>query len=228
MSLLLSQLHGAVVSLNTNSLLAGSPTDTPFQDCKSLAPTWESLAEDFAAEPTVVIAKIDAEAENSKATAKEQGVTSYPTIKFFPKGSKTPIPYEGGRAEEHLVGFVNDMARTHRSVGGGLDAKAGTIDTLDTILAKLSTGATVASISEELASAAAAAKDKYAEYYAKVAKKMSASQGYAQKELKRLEGILKKGGLARSKQDDLRARSNILRKFVGDVQDKIKEVKEEL
>src|SRR5277367_1387837 len=43
------------------------------KDCKSLAPVWETVALDFANEPNVVVAKIDAEAENSKATAQAQG-----------------------------------------------------------------------------------------------------------------------------------------------------------
>ena len=174
------------------------------------------------------MAKVDAEAENSKATAKDQGVTSYPTIKYFPRGSKTPTPYDGSRSHEALVAFLNEKAGTHRSVGGGLDAKAGTIEVLDTILAGLTPGSSVASITDEISKAAGTMQDKYAEYYVKVATKMSASQDYAQKELARLEGILKKGGLARSKQDDVTSRSNILRRYIVDAQEKITKVKEEL
>jgi protein disulfide-isomerase-like protein len=105
-------------------------------DCKSLAPVWEKVATDFANEPTVLIAKVDAEAENSKATAQAHEVSSYPTLKFFPKGSTTPEAYSGARSEEALVDFVNSKAGTHRLVGGGLDTKAGTIDAIDAILAK--------------------------------------------------------------------------------------------
>ncbi|MCJ1372082.1 hypothetical protein MMC20_003303 [Loxospora ochrophaea] len=181
--------------------------------CKSLAPTWESLAQDFSAEPSVLVAKVDAEAANSKATAEEQGVKSYPTIKYFPKGSRTPQPYEGGRSEKDLVEFLNEQAGTHRMIGGGLDAKAGTIESLDTLVAKLTGGASLASISEEANKVTENMKDKYAEYYVKVLKKLNDSQGYAAKELKRLEGMLKKGGLAPEKLDDLTSRTNILRKF---------------
>ena len=97
-------------------------------DCKALAPTWETLAQDFITEPNVVIAKVDAEAENSKATASEQGVTSYPTIKFFAKGSTEGEAYTGGRTEKELIDFINEKAGTHRVPGGGLDTKGGTID----------------------------------------------------------------------------------------------------
>ena len=185
-------------------------------DCKSLAPTWETVATDFINEPSVLVAKVDAEAENSKATAKEQGVSSYPTIKYFPKGSTTAEPYEGGRSEEALVAFLNDKAGTHRMVGGGLDTKAGTVDALDAVLSKITAGGSLATVSEEASKLAQGMKDKYAEYYVKVLGKMNTSQDYARKELTRLQSLLKKGGLAPTKVDDLTSRSNILRRFLGE------------
>ena len=192
-------------------------------DCKSLAPTWESLAKDFAAEPNVLVAKVDAEAENSKSTAEAQGVKSYPTIKYFPRGSTTPQAYEGGRSEADLVSFLNENAGTHRAVGGGLDAKAGTIEALDSIVAKFTAGATLATISEEAVKAATGLKDKYAQYYIKVFGKLSSNEGYVEMELTRLEGLLKKGGLAPEKLDDLMSRTNILHKFSsrGSVKDEL-------
>ena len=184
----------------------------PSPDCKSLAPTWEKLASDFSAEPSVLVAKVDAEAENSKATAQDQEVHSYPTIKYFPKGSTTPEAYEGGRTEEQFVDFINQHAGTHRLPGGLLDPKGGTIDSLDTLVGA-ATGNWEA-LKSQVGDAAKGLKDKYAEYYVKVAGKMGSSQEYAEKELSRLQGILKKGGLAPEKVDDLVSRSNILRKFV--------------
>jgi protein disulfide-isomerase A6 len=38
---------------------------------------------------------------------------------------------------------------------------------------------------------------------------------YAEKEFKRLQGLITKGNLAPEKLDDLTSRSNILRKFLG-------------
>lgn len=171
------------------------------------------MANDFSAEPTVVIGKVDATAENSKATAEKQGVKSYPTIKFFPKGSSTAEDYGGGRSEEDFVEFLNGKAGTHRVAGGGLDDKAGTIASLDEIIFKLASGGDVKTISEEVTRAATGIKDKYAEYYVKVLVKIVKSRDYAEKELKRLEGLIRKGGLAPQKLDDLISRSNILRKF---------------
>lgn len=171
------------------------------------------MANDFAAEPTVVIGKVDATAENSKSTAENHGVKSYPTIKFFPKGSSTAEDYQGGRSEEDFVEFLNGKAGTHRIVGGGLDDKAGTIASLDEIIIKLTSAGDVNAILKEVTGAATGIKDKYAEYYVKVLTKLVKSKGYAAKERKRLEGLIKKGGLAQQKLDDLISRSNILRKF---------------
>ena len=198
------------------------------QDCKSLAPIWEQVAQDYAAEPNVLIAKVDAEAENAKATAKEQGVKSYPTIKYFPKGSTTPEAYEGGRTEEALLSFMNEKAGTHRMIGGKLDALGGTIPSLDTIVGKLTGGESVASLAEELKAASNGLKDKYSEYYIKVSEKVAKNQGYVEKELARLEGIIKKGGLAPEKIDDLTSRSNILRKFKGEPPIEEEPIKQEL
>ncbi|KAI9759229.1 MAG: hypothetical protein M4579_002517 [Chaenotheca gracillima] len=183
--------------------------------CKTLAPVWETLANDFASEPTVLIAKVDAEAPNAKATAKEQGVSSYPTIKYFPKGSTTAVPYSGGRTEASLIEFLNENAGTHRAVGGGLDAKAGTIEALDAVVAQYVQGGSLASLAGDAQKAAKGLKQKTAEYYVKTIEKLQKNEGYVQKELTRLEGLIKKGGLAPEKLDDLTTRSNILKRFVA-------------
>ncbi|KAI9779731.1 MAG: hypothetical protein M1839_007229 [Geoglossum umbratile] len=184
--------------------------------CKSLAPVWESVANDFAGEASVLIAKVDAEAPDSKATAEEQGVSSYPTLKFFPKGSTKHQEYEGGRSEEDFVKFLNKHAGTYRVTGGGLNAKAGTIEVLDTIVADINAGEAIDAVSQKVQKASKKITDKYAQYYVKVIGKLTKSEGYVRKELARLEGILKKGGLAPEKVDDLTIRTNILRKFVGE------------
>ena len=150
-----------------------------------------------------------------KQLPKDRVVKSYPTIKFFPKGSKVGQAYEGGRSEADLVGFLNEHAGTHRAVGGGLDTKAGTIEVLDAVVAKFTGGASLASIAEEAQKAAKSLKDKYATYYVKVFEKLTKSDGYVQKEIARLNNILNKGGLAPAKMDDIIIRKNILSKFLG-------------
>lgn len=190
-----------------------------------MAPTWETLAEDFINEP-VVIAKVDAEADNSKATASAQGVTSYPTIKFFPKGSTEGEAYNGGRSEKDLVEFLNEKTGTHRAVGGGLDAVGGTIDILNHIAIKYAAGTDkLADLAAEAKKAAADlaedAQYKYAKYYIRVFDKLSENEGYVAKEAARLDGIIKKGGLAPAKLDELQSKSNILKQFLQQVAEKV-------
>lgn len=164
-----------------------------------------------------MIAKVDADAANGKATAAEYGVKGYPTIKFFPAGTTDPEDYSGGRSEDAFVTFLNEKTGTHRAPGGGLDATAGTVESLDTIVSQLVGGTALAEVAAEAKKAAAALTDKaqakYAEYYLRVFDKLSKSEEYVAKELSRLEGIIKKGGLAPTKLDELIVKTNVLRKF---------------
>lgn len=194
-------------------------------DCKQLAPTWEDLANDFARDENVVIAKVDCEAENSKSLAKEFGIQGFPTIKYFPAGSSEAVAYEGGRAENNFVDYINEKVGTHRVVGGGLDKKAGTIPTFDSLVAKYVPTKSFAKLSDEIKKSAKNVQAQYAQYYIKVTEKLKESEGYVTKEFNRLTKIVSKGGLAPEKLDDLISRSNILRQFLGETE---KESKDEL
>ena len=191
-------------------------------DCKSLAPVWEKVAADFAAEPSVLIAKVDAEAENAKATAQEQEISGYPTIKFFPKGSKEPETYSGGRSEDQLVEFVNTKAGTYRMTGGGLSVAAGTIEAFDDIIAKYIGKAEWEKAGAEIQKTAEGVTGAMKDYYLKALAKVTGNPEYAMKEQTRLAGILKKGGLAPEKIDDLQRRSNVLAKFLVKEDDEAK------
>ncbi|OAA61113.1 disulfide isomerase [Niveomyces insectorum RCEF 264] len=187
--------------------------------CKALAPTWEKLATDFANEEGVVVAKVDAEGETSKKTAQAQGVTSYPTIKFFAKGSKEGEPYAGGRSEDDLVQFLNENAGTHRKAGGRLDTTAGLILALDEVVAKFTNGqldlkAAASQVKKAANALQGQAEQKSSEYYLRVFDKLSKNGNFVDKELARLEGILYKGGLTQAKDDELMIKANILRKFL--------------
>ena len=95
-----------------------------------------------------------------------------------------------------------------------MTAKAGTIAALDELVAKATGGsADLSSISESVKTAAGDLKDQYAQYYVKVLSKLAENKGWIEKESARLEGMLKKGGLASSKIDDLTSRVNILKRF---------------
>jgi len=68
--------------------------------CKSLVPVYNELGEHYKDHPNVVIAKMDATA-NDNTVIEVQG---YPTLYFFPAGGKDePINYNG---ERDLAGFV--------------------------------------------------------------------------------------------------------------------------
>lgn len=177
-----------------------------------------------------MVAKVDAEGDNSKATAQAQGVTSYPTIKYFPAGSKEPEGYAGGRSEKDFIAFLNEKAGTHRAVGGGLDAYAGTIETLNSIVDSFTSAATpltdaLAQAQKEAEGLKEQAQYKYAEYYVRVFDKLSKNDNYVSKELARLDGILKRGGLEPTKLDEFTSKTNILRRFLAE---KIDQIKDEL
>jgi hypothetical protein len=52
----------------------------------------------------IVIAALDATEAQDIAT--KYGVSGYPTIKFFPKGSTTPEDYNGGRTADTIVKYI--------------------------------------------------------------------------------------------------------------------------
>jgi protein disulfide-isomerase A6 len=206
-------------------------------DCKNLAPVWEKVADDYALDDSVMIAKVDAEAENSKALAQAQGVTSYPTIKWFPKGSTEAVAYASGRSEDAILEWVNEHAGLHRVAGGALDTAAGLVPSLDAIVARFAAGS--AALSEAAAETTAhvegLAEDaqlQYAKYYVRVFDKLAENGGYTAKEAARLDKILAKGGLAPAKRDEIQTKRNILARFAEGVKEKVVEgvesVKDEL
>lgn len=171
-----------------------------------------------------MIAKVDAEGENSKQVAEEQGVRSYPTIKFFPAGSKEPVAYEGGRQEIDLVNYINEKAGTFRTEGGELNDKAGIVPSLDAIVTKFLGGVSLAEATKEIKAGVAklnnSAETKAAEYYVRVFDKLSKSEQFATKELTRLQGILAKGGLVAGKRDEIQIKVNVLNKFAPKAEEK--------
>ena len=69
-----------------------------------------------------MIADFNADAQQNKPIASEYGVSSYPTVKFFPKGdNKTPIAYDKPRTEVDFTSFLNEHCGTYRAPGGGLN-----------------------------------------------------------------------------------------------------------
>jgi len=115
--------------------------------CKKLAPDYEKVANAFAGDKNVVIAKIDCDAEPTMAS--KFGVTGFPTIKFFARGAKeNPETYEAGRDPQSFVDFINQKSGTQRNPDGSLKEEAGRVAALDSIAARFAASPSAALISE--------------------------------------------------------------------------------
>ncbi|EIW84274.1 protein disulfide isomerase [Coniophora puteana RWD-64-598 SS2] len=185
--------------------------------CKNLKPVYEQVAKDFKAETNCVVANMDADAQDNKEIAARYGVASYPTIKFFPRGSHEVVDYDGGRSEQDFVDFLNEHCNTHRAVGGGFNDDAGRVPELDTLAQKFlaasadARDAIVKETSDIVTTLGAAAK-----HYVRVMEKVSADgEAYIEKETSRLTSILTKRNMSPSKLDEIKIKANILSAFVA-------------
>ncbi|KAL8540875.1 hypothetical protein ACS0TY_002207 [Phlomoides rotata] len=79
--------------------------------CKKLAPEYENLGASFKKSKSVLIGKVDC--DEHKSVCSKHGVSGYPTIQWFPKGSLEPKKYEGARTAEALAEFVNKEGGTN-------------------------------------------------------------------------------------------------------------------
>lgn len=185
--------------------------------CKNLKPTYEQVAKDFLSETKCIVANLDADAEPNRPLAQKYGVTSFPTIKFFPKGGE-PIDYEGGRQEPDFVEFLNEKCGTHRAVGGGLNEQAGRHLEFDSLASKffLATGAARDAIYKEAAVLAAEVGPAASHYVRVMEKVISGKEDYIVKESKRLASILQKRVLAAAKLDEIKIKANVLAAFAAE------------
>ena len=84
--------------------------------CKTLAPAVAALAARHAADPTLIVAAIDATANDVAGHA----VAAFPTVKLFPAGEKhDPVTYPGGEA---TVDALEAFAREFGTAFGGATA----------------------------------------------------------------------------------------------------------
>jgi protein disulfide-isomerase-like protein len=81
---------------------------------------YDETAEAFAKDSDVVIADVDADAH--KDLASRFGVTGFPTLKFFKKGSTEPEDYNGGREAADIVEWINKQAGTRGRIAKAVSA----------------------------------------------------------------------------------------------------------
>ncbi|KAG7089585.1 hypothetical protein E1B28_011252 [Marasmius oreades] len=183
--------------------------------CKAMKPTYEKVGTTFKPESDCIVANLDADDKKNTGIAQRYGVTGFPTIKFFPKGSKEPIAYEGGRTEADFVQFLNEKCGTHRAVGGGLNDEAGRVSEFDALASKffVATADARDSLYKE-ALALSGTIGVASKHYLRVMEKVvNSSEKYLEKESKRLESILQKRNMAPAKLDEIKIKANILRSF---------------
>jgi len=185
--------------------------------CKNLKPTLSKVAKNFEDETNCVVADFNADAHQNKPIASKYGVSSYPTIKFFPMGEdKTPIEYTTGRSEADFTDFLNEHCGTFRASGGGLNEQAGRVAHLDVLASKFFSAepASRAQLYEEASTLIQSIGDG-AKYYLRVMEKLvNGSEGFVEKETNRLGTILQKKAIASRKLDDIKIKANILAAFV--------------
>lgn len=72
--------------------------------CKSMAPAWAKLAEEWAGKPDTLVAEVNCDVENE--LCESMGVDGFPSIKY---GDPNALEdYEGGRDYESLAAFAQE------------------------------------------------------------------------------------------------------------------------
>jgi len=181
--------------------------------CKSLAPKWELLGKAFSNEGEVVIAKVDA--DKYRSLGERFAVQGFPTLKFFPKGTKTsPQDFNRG-GEQEMVDSVNKLSGTHRQLSGALNDEAGKDGELDQLAKKLCSSSSDAE-KKTILGDAKKSTHKHAGHYLRVMQKVT-EQGveYAKKEYERLSRIIQGGSTSSQQLDDFTIRKNILSSFTN-------------
>ncbi|KAJ3031187.1 UNVERIFIED_CONTAM: hypothetical protein HDU68_006058 [Siphonaria sp. JEL0065] len=188
--------------------------------CKNLAPTYEKVARAFATESNCIVANVDATV--NKDVAEKYEVKGYPTIKFFPAGSTTPISYEAGRDEKDFIEYLNEKCGTDRVVGGGLGENAGLIVEFKDVVGKFRVGENAERkvLVGEAKEIAKKVKNAYATFYPKVMERIiKDGEEFIGKEIGRLTKIVDSGTTTLEKRDNFLIRVNILKSFRATIRD---------
>lgn len=79
--------------------------------CKQLAPIYDQLAEKYADNDSILIAKLDATANELEHTK----ITSFPTIKLYKKGDNSIVDYNGERTLDGFSKFLESGGKDNES-----------------------------------------------------------------------------------------------------------------
>jgi len=217
-----------VVDLNTNnfdSVVMDSSKDGLVEfyapwcgHCKHLAPEYEKVANVYANEPNVVVAKIDA--DKYKDIGGKYGVSGFPTLKWFSRNNKeTPEDYSGGRDVDSFVQFINSKSGINRLASGRLSSNAGRISSLDAITSGfVASDKKEALISNAEAIVAELSGDQKTNggIYVKLMQVIQKrGNDFVDTETARVDKMLEGSGISASKVDELTIRRNILQSFVA-------------
>jgi len=83
--------------------------------CKNFKPEYAEVARAFESKKDeVVIASVDA--DSHRELGSKYGVTGFPTLKFFPKGSTNPVEYDSGRTAADVISYINKKADTDAKI----------------------------------------------------------------------------------------------------------------
>eukprot|EP00834_Sanchytrium_tribonematis_P007972 NODE_821_length_3684_cov_1.089261.p2 type:complete len:349 gc:universal NODE_821_length_3684_cov_1.089261:2281-3327(+) len=180
--------------------------------CKKLAPEYEKVGLAFANEENCVVAKVNAEAETNVAS--KYDIKGFPTLKFFPKGGKKELEFDGKRDEAGIIKYLNEKCGTSRLPGGKLESTFGTIKELNDLVVEFLKSSTPATVIKKATTAATKINTNFSKYYYKVMEKIVKNKDFVASEITRLEEILK-GDLSAAKRDSFYIRMNILNLFKG-------------
>jgi protein disulfide-isomerase A6 len=186
--------------------------------CKSLAPEYEKLANIYASDADIVIAKVDA--DKHRDLGSRYDVSGFPTLKWFGKSSKeSPEDYNSGRDMNSFVDFIREKTGSLRTASGRLDSGAGRVASLDSIAAgflQSSEKAALIKQAEEAVGKLTGTEQGYGNIYVKLMQTIvSRGNDFVQSENTRIDKLLEGSGVSASKIDDLTIRKNILKAFTS-------------
>jgi len=197
--------------------------------CKKLKPTYEKVANTFHKEKNIIIARVDATANDKLATRYLIG--AFPTIYFFEanKRNENPVGYSTGTDELSFVKFLNEKCGTHRVPGGGLDNGAGRDPEIDKMVKKFVLSnhpVERADLKNFIRRFSLERKDRSTKFYYKMIEKCENNRDFIFKEYERVKKIIQKLKVEEQFYDDFKMRLNILEVFRSSAREAI-ELEEE-